>query len=103
MYAAFTSSISAEIAVLKRSASMSSVTFAIAWCSARSCSRVGSTSATADPPFAAPPSPRVASSSRSSTIAPQISRQARFRKRNVPSTPRVFHGFTCSSGPMNIS
>ena len=38
-----------------------------------------------------------------SGAAPAIKRHARFRNRNVPSTPRVFQGFTCSSGPMNIS
>ena len=32
-----------------------------------------------------------------------ISRQTRLRKRDTPSTPRMFQGFIASSGPMNIS
>ena len=91
LYAAFVSSISAEIAVLKRIASISSVTFAIVWCSKRCCSRVGAELSSGG---ALPPS---------SPSLPAASRQARFKKRAMPSTLRVFHGFTCSSGPRYIS
>mmetsp|Transcript_19399 Transcript_19399/g.65938 ORF Transcript_19399/g.65938 Transcript_19399/m.65938 type:complete len:344 (+) Transcript_19399:1132-2163(+) len=81
LVAAFTNSIIAEIPVLKRMFSTSSVTLPMHRCTSLSCSLVGSSSLT----------PR------------STSRYDRARKRCTPSTLLVDHVLVSVSGPMNIS
>ncbi len=71
------------MAVLKRIASMSSVTFLIDLCTKRFVAKS----------YAAG----------SSVTAPVLTFHTRSRNRATPSIPLVCHGFTASSGPMNIS
>ncbi|MNN43665.1 hypothetical protein D3C81_1579130 [compost metagenome] len=76
------------IAVLKRSASKSSVTFLIVLCHVRLKSSL-------------PPCSTILSFSL--PFSPTNRRHTRDKKRCVPSTPLAFHGLVASSGPMNIS
>ena len=108
--ASFTNTISAEIAVLNRIPSKSSVTFLMHVCSVLSCAGVPGTSWIAalkrtSASSSGPAAPaRVKACSKAVSLASSTSnRHTRPRKRYTPSTPCVFHGFTISSGPMNIS
>ncbi len=81
------SSISFEMAVLKRMFAMSSSTPAMVLCRARRRSSLGSVSIT-----------RLSPESSSTML-----RHTRCRNRCMPTTSRVFHGREASSGPMAIS
>ena len=82
----FTNTIICEMAVLNLSASTSTPTLAIVWCSRRCVAVSGATSLSASEPSSF-----------------TNSRHTRSRKREMPSTLLELHGFMASSGPMNIS
>src|SRR5437879_4043199 len=80
------------IAVLSESDSISAVTFWMVVCVTLSCALLGSTSSMA-----------LDNSHSPAWFSRMSKRHTRARKRETPSTPRMLHGFICSSGPINIS